>query len=262
MTSVGAILKDRRKELNLSTADIEHMTKISVKYLQAIEADEFYKIPGKAYARGFIDLYAQAVGLDGALLVGQYKRETGDEPREDPIEAPEPHEILVRDVVKKARSLWLPLAIAAGLILIVVASFGWLRSTPQAKTPSPKPIVLPKDTTPDKDKKSESTAKETQPAASPSAAASSVDVKIKIISEDCWIDVIKVDGQEEFAGTLKVGETKEYKASKSIYIKAPWGHRISVVFNGKDLGPLNSGSPVSVTFTQEGPKEGEVQPSP
>lgn len=265
-TSIGQILKERRKELKLGIDDIAATTKISGKYIRAIEADEFQKIPGEAYAKGFINIYATTLGLDGAVLVGQYKRDSGKEPAEaspDDQAAPVPEEVLTRDLVKPPRSLWVALAVVAAIVIGAFAYFGWLRSTPESKPPQPKPIIAPQDSTPKEPADADTITDPATQTAPPVSAAGAVTLKITIIGSDCWIDSIKVDGVEEFSGTLKVGETREYKAAKTIYVSAPYGHRIAAVYNGQDIGPLNpAAEAVHKTFTPQGVQEGEVRPQP
>lgn len=67
---LGEKLKEARLEKGYTIEDIETMTRIQARHLQAIEDNNFSYIPGNFYARVFIKEYAQVVGLDyNALLV-------------------------------------------------------------------------------------------------------------------------------------------------------------------------------------------------
>src|SRR5690625_4357489 len=66
---IGEILKEEREAHNLTLDDIQEMTKIQKRYLIAIERDDFQALPGRFYARAFIKEYAQAVGLDPAVVL-------------------------------------------------------------------------------------------------------------------------------------------------------------------------------------------------
>lgn len=72
--SIGKKLKEAREKKGLSLKDIQEKTKIRVKYLKAIEDEEFEIIPGKVYVKVFIKGYAEQVGLDGSELVNEYKQ--------------------------------------------------------------------------------------------------------------------------------------------------------------------------------------------
>ena len=48
------------------------MTKIGSRYLEYIEAEHFGKLPARPYLRGFLLLYAQALGCDSERMIADY----------------------------------------------------------------------------------------------------------------------------------------------------------------------------------------------
>lgn len=93
MSGIGEQLRKAREAKGLSISDIEKATKIQSRYLEAIESNDFDKLPGDFYVRAFIRQYAQIVGLDGKELLSQYQGEVTSEvsqPEESP--AQEVHE--------------------------------------------------------------------------------------------------------------------------------------------------------------------------
>jgi cytoskeletal protein RodZ len=64
MQSFGTYLKERRESKHVSLKDISCVTKITERYLDFIEKDEFEKVPGGAYIRGYISSYASFIGID------------------------------------------------------------------------------------------------------------------------------------------------------------------------------------------------------
>lgn len=74
MKDLGASLKKRREELNISMEELQEKTKIRKLYLMAIERGQEDVLPGEVYLKGFLRSYAQAVGLDVDEVMGQYKR--------------------------------------------------------------------------------------------------------------------------------------------------------------------------------------------
>lgn len=79
MSGIGEQLRKAREAKGLSISDIEKATKIQSRYLEAIENNEFDKLPGDFYVRAFIRQYAQIVGLDGKELLSQYQGEVANE---------------------------------------------------------------------------------------------------------------------------------------------------------------------------------------
>lgn len=250
MASVGQILQQRRKELGLSIQDVQVKTRISSKFLMALENDDFGKIPGEAYVRGFLRLYAENLGIDSNALIAQYGREVGGVEEETLAEKTEP---LERDLVKRPRSKWWILAAVAAVTLLLLGYLGWLgRGTPRPKPPKPKPIAAPEKEKPSSTKGEE---KKTVPPPAPTG----VNLTLSVVDTDCWLEV-KADGQPVYSGTMKVGESKSWHGEKSIYLNAASGRRLKVVFNNQDLGLLNqTGEPVQKTFTPQGVQEGEIQ---
>jgi cytoskeleton protein RodZ len=61
---VGEFLRRERELRYISLDDVAERTKISRRYLEAIEAGQYDRLPGETFVRGFIRSYAQSVGLD------------------------------------------------------------------------------------------------------------------------------------------------------------------------------------------------------
>lgn len=75
--NVGQMLKARRQALRLSLAQIEFDTKIRGKFLTALESGQYKSLPNDIYSRGFVQHYANHLGLDGAFVAAQYVAERG-----------------------------------------------------------------------------------------------------------------------------------------------------------------------------------------
>lgn len=73
-TGIGPTLRDARNRRKLGLPEVEGAIKIRVRYLQAIENEEWDALPGGAYTRGFIRTYASYLGLDGDRLADDYRR--------------------------------------------------------------------------------------------------------------------------------------------------------------------------------------------
>lgn len=73
-TGIGATLREARNRRKLDLAEVEAAIKIRIRYLQAMENEEWDALPGGAYTRGFIRTYAIHLGLDGERLADEYRR--------------------------------------------------------------------------------------------------------------------------------------------------------------------------------------------
>lgn len=83
---IGTILKEAREEKGLTLGDIQDITKIQKRYLAAIEQHDFHALPGRFYARAFIKEYAQAVGLDPAVVLEGFDEEKIDIDEEESVQ--------------------------------------------------------------------------------------------------------------------------------------------------------------------------------
>jgi cytoskeletal protein RodZ len=75
--NVGQQLKARRQAVRLSLAQVEVATKIRGKFLTALESGDYTTLPNDIYSRGFVQHYANHLGLDGAKIAAEYAVERG-----------------------------------------------------------------------------------------------------------------------------------------------------------------------------------------
>ena len=86
MTPVGETLRRERLKRNLELEEISRELKISTRFLQAIENDQYDKLPGGVFAKSFVRQYARLLGLDEEDIAGQVQQVVG------PVEVPQPAE--------------------------------------------------------------------------------------------------------------------------------------------------------------------------
>ena len=77
-TGIGATLRKTRNRRKVGLSEVEAATKIRLRYLRAMESEEWDVLPGGAYTRGFIRTYASFLGLDGERLADEYRRGAED----------------------------------------------------------------------------------------------------------------------------------------------------------------------------------------
>ncbi|HEX4036212.1 MAG TPA: helix-turn-helix domain-containing protein [Solirubrobacteraceae bacterium] len=74
MSDIGAKLREARMRQHLDIAEFEARTKIRAKYLRALEDEEWVVLPGHTFTKAFLRTYADMLGLDGRMLVDEFKR--------------------------------------------------------------------------------------------------------------------------------------------------------------------------------------------
>lgn len=94
--SFGDTLREARERLRLTLDDAADATKISRRYLLALECEELEKLPAGVFRHGFLRSYAQFLKLDPAVLIAQMDAPTGDDVQEVITPQPPPVTSLLR----------------------------------------------------------------------------------------------------------------------------------------------------------------------
>lgn len=123
--SIGEVLRSARESRGWNLIDVQRMTKIQAKYLQALEYNDFEYIPDNNYIESFLVTYADALELDSAVLLDAYKKNSlviyYEEGEEEELSTELKRRYKLRK--KNKKDSFLPLfylLLAAGLMIIFV----------------------------------------------------------------------------------------------------------------------------------------------
>ena len=298
MSELGRLLREARTARELSLADVESVTRIRQKYLEALESGDFASLPRGAVARGFLRTYATFLGLDADEMLRRYGKESGDAGDELSIAEPgkprlvdyRPLEVSLSEPVSGAN--WWPWAIAALVVIAAGVLIWWLVSrnelsrfltafgpaavmqasatptgtaTQWVVTATPQPareLVLPTPTSNLLPLPTPTVAATITPTPRPTETpelVTQIDMQVRI-TQRAWVRVM-VDGEVVEEGTLESGTTKEYQAQQSISIRTGNGGGVSLTLNGEDLGPMgNVGQVIERTWVVD--QEGVTEQAP
>jgi cytoskeletal protein RodZ len=154
MSDLGTRLKQAREARGLSLNEIATATKISPGALEALERNEYTRLPGGIFSRSFVRAYALAVGLDPEATVNEFLVELNKSEREAerlarerrPEISQDDREFLERQrrAVRWLRVVLLVIAIVA-LSLLVYQGWQWWQgrnATPTSSGHPSGPIAL------------------------------------------------------------------------------------------------------------------------
>ncbi len=79
MPSFGETLRRQRELRQISLREVSEATKINLRYLEALEKNEFADLPGGAFTRGYIRAYARHIGVDDSEMIDAYSYEMGQQ---------------------------------------------------------------------------------------------------------------------------------------------------------------------------------------
>ena len=136
MPDIGASLREERMRSRIDITEIEAQTKIRAKYLRALENEEWDLLPGPTYVKTFLRTYADALGLDGRMLVEEYKlrHERLSDVDLQPISPPSARD---RGRERSKRSRFPRFGLVALVIVgLVVALYALGRGVDNSNTPS------------------------------------------------------------------------------------------------------------------------------
>lgn len=221
MASFGENLRRERELRGVELRDIADATKISVRFLQALEQDRVDVLPGGIFPRSFVRQYAKHLGLDPDRMVTEF----------DHVYGPEP-------VVPKSasstrrRSDARPLLVIVGLLLLAGGGFlAWKtsRPVPAAARAEPSAAVPPPTSFPPDRVYPPPTP---TPNAAPSAGEVQGLVLVLTATQDCWT-AVQADGTRILDRVLKAGESVTVNAKGEIVLSVGNAGGVTFTLNGR-----------------------------
>jgi transcriptional regulator with XRE-family HTH domain len=132
---LGKALTEARIARGLTLRDVERDTRISLKYLQALEDGQIEELPAPVYARAFTRTYAQYLGLNAAPLV---QRLPGAKP--EPEHSLPPFPSVNREVMVPLLSAnWLVVGVVVAILFAVGLVLFWNRGGDGTETVTSNP---------------------------------------------------------------------------------------------------------------------------
>ncbi|HEY6968159.1 MAG TPA: RodZ domain-containing protein [Candidatus Angelobacter sp.] len=291
MGAFGDKLRREREMRGITLSEISESTKISKRWLQALEDEQFDQLPGGVFNRGFVRAYARFLGINDEQAVADYIAASNEqEPPEDkfPLEIHEKKRSDAPPLNPKRSFVPILFAIVA-LVLVVGGWTVWVKRKPQNTTVAPQPSrsnapaaasqapanvqtatpaprqndassapatksqATPDDTTDNQ----ASPATPAKTAESPHVSAGDpkqngpISVVIKA-RKDSWISIV-ADGQTLWEGTLNASKERSIQADKELVLKTGNAAGIDVSYNGKPIGILGKEKEVrTITFNTAG----------
>ena len=121
--SIGEKLRLARETRGMALRDISEQTRISMRYLEAIESDDYRRLPGGIFNRSFIRAYAKAIGYDEQQAIDDYGRTLRERGEPDEESSPKTYKSLVyTDDNRRSPLMTLVLAL---VILAVLSLCVW-----------------------------------------------------------------------------------------------------------------------------------------
>ena len=223
MGSFGDKLRRERDLRGISLREIAERTKISMRFLQALEEDRIDMLPGGLFPRAFVKQYALFLGLDAERTVADFVAAHGEAPQE------------LRKAAPPSRRMPVSLGqvfLAVVAVLAVALTFRRggqaerARPEPTPSTIAAAPAVLPTDRV------------YPSPTAAPTSTTSSDGLVLTMTAQqDCWVEV-RADGETVVNRVLAEGESETFEAQGEIVLSVGNAGGLSLRVNDRPALPL------------------------
>ncbi len=111
--TVGEKLLKARQKAGIDLIEAESTTLVRAKYLEAIEQSQFYELPLPVYTYGFIQTYAQFLGLNPKKILLQFQGEYGVAHKISVNSLEIESKVQTKKVVITPRFVWASVCVAA-----------------------------------------------------------------------------------------------------------------------------------------------------
>jgi cytoskeleton protein RodZ len=246
MFDIGASLREARTRRGLSLDDVTDGLRIRERYVTALEEERWDLLPGEAYSKGFLRMYAEFLGLDGSLYVDEYNERV----------AAHLEEALVPDSLapSKGRSRLLTRTIvgvvAVAVVVAALNAFGSGSPTSAHVQPDlsnvanaapPKRVAAPR--TP--------VVQHVTPSKPPVAL-------IRAVTSRSWLSVRLggANGKEVFRGFLNQGHKLAYDLHQTVWLRIGRPHALAIRIGKNLVRGLPGNTPANLLLTSDGPRAG------
>lgn len=268
-TDLGTRLRQARERRGISLRQIATSTKISVSVLEALERNDFSKLPGGIFGRAFVRSYAQEVGVDPERTVEEFLAAQPAEPhaslsqaatrRVDQDESAFESQQRMAGVALKLALVSVPIA---GLILYLpLARGGRAPASPERPAAPPSPVVrsqpvapvaqMPLPQVPNSAVASEGQAGGPEPAPAP-APAQKDGVLLEVSPTGaCWVS-LTVDGSLVLSRVMQPGERVARRMREGALVQVGDAGVFAFTLNGREARRLGGpGEVKSVRITPD-----------
>jgi cytoskeleton protein RodZ len=239
LASFGEDLRREREIRGISLKEIADATKISKRFLEAIERNDHKTLPAPVFTRGFVREYARYVGLNAEEMVNRYNFAAANDDRiEKPPQVAKYAETLPRDISPRPPAKrGLPSAFArvdrniffAIVIIVALAGVAYWAVQRNRQEQITETAAIPVTTR-------AAVARPAAPAPKPpddSRLLLGVEAR-----EKCWIE-LEADGDRVMKAEMAAGERRNFEADQQFrFVVIGNAAGLSLTLNGETVPSL------------------------
>lgn len=123
--SLGEVLRATREKKHLSIEDVSCTLRIPVPYLLALESEDYTRLPGSTYIKGYLRAYARLLGISSDEVIEKYQAAQADQPCSDLSFNPVLKRVEIHSPLLSSKQGSVPLAPVVVLVMSVVLVFSY-----------------------------------------------------------------------------------------------------------------------------------------
>jgi len=221
MGTLGAYLSSAREAMGLELHDAAQQTRISIHYLTALEREDFSKLPGEVFVKGFLKNYARFLNLPESEVLKKYGELRTTAPVAAPAGAVSPEPIAPVCEPKKREETPLEPVIWGAVIFIALLIF-LFTAAPKKQQPTSEPQTA-------------AAPAGAQPATPSVPAGKPEKLYLEITAlEDVWL-LVRTDSSPQKKAVLKKGENVTWSADERFLLSYGSVGAARLVLNGREL---------------------------
>lgn len=221
MGTLGSYLSSAREAKGIDLHDAAQQTRISINYLRAMELEDFAKLPGEVFLKGFLKSYARFLGLEEAEVMKRYQ-EMRPAKRAQTAVQDQQQETMVNAAEQGERRKF-PVEPVLWGVVIFAALAALLFATLPGRTKQSPPVAAP------------GTAEHAQPGEGTVQPPQPEKLYLEIIAlEDTWM-LVRTDTSPQKKAVLKKGESVIWSADERFLLSYGTVEAVKLLLNGNEL---------------------------
>ncbi len=224
MGTLGKYLRSAREEQGIDLREAAQQTRISLQYLKALEAEDFSKLPGAVFVRGFLKNYSKFLKLDETEVMKKFAESQQTPPPVTVAQAPQSAPQPIAEKPEKSMSAKFPFEpFVWGTVIIIALVIALFAALPQRHRKEIQRSAAPFPSTGG-----------TAPALSGEPLKPEKLYLEVIALEDTWL-LVRTDASPQKKAILAKGESLIWSADERFLLSYGNAGALRLLLNGKEL---------------------------
>jgi transcriptional regulator with XRE-family HTH domain len=245
MGTLGKYLRSAREARGIDLHEAAQQTRISINYLRALEEEDFSRLPGEVFVRGFLKNYGKFLRLDESQILKKYGELSAPKSEAGPVT--EKEQAAAGSEQKAPRSTTIETILWGSGIVIALILF-MFTSLPERRRQETKHVPMPMSTG--------------QTVTAHGSVMQVDKLYLEVVAlEDTWL-LVRTDNSPQKKALLKKGESLIWSADERFLLSYGSAKSLKLMLNGQELTVNEPGNEVvrDLTIIASGVVSSKIKP--